>query len=251
MRGAWRIARVAGVDLYIHWSFSLLILLVVWQGLWSGREVVGILYILAALLLLFGCVALHELGHALAARYLQVKVKRVVLFLVGGFVQIQTNPQKPWHEFLISFAGPFVNLVIALCLAVILFIVDIRLFFGFFKAPHTMIDSIFLQAPFWQNPVLGLVIFLLFANSVLFFFNLLPTFPMDGGRLLRALLALFLPYVRATQWAIGFGQLFALFLIILAWSHRNFGLLVIALFVLAAGLPILLSQKRFPTGDEA
>lgn len=244
MKGAWCIARVAGVNLYVHWSFSLVILLVIGQGIWNKREWAGIIFILTALLLLFICVALHELGHVIMAVRLQVAVKSVVLLPVGGLAQIQSNREKPWQELLISAAGPFVNLVLALTLALTLLMVDARLLVGLLTAPRTMMDALFLQSTFWQSPVVDLMLFLLFANTVLCVFNLLPTFPMDGGRILRAILAMFLPYVRATQLAIAIGQIFAIFLVLIALRVRSMGLLFIALFVLVAGLPLLMRQRR-------
>jgi Zn-dependent protease len=244
MKGIWCVARVAGVNLYVHWSFSLVILLVVGQGIWHKREWAGIMFILLALLLLFVCVVLHELGHVLMAVRLQVAVKNVVVLPVGGLAQIQSSMEKPWQELLISAAGPLVNLLLTLTLALILLIVDARLLFGFFTAPRTVIDAIFLQTTFWQSPVMGLMLFLFFANTVLFVFNLIPTFPMDGGRLLRATLAMFLPYVWATQLAIVLGQIFAIFLVLTALRLRSMGLLFIALFVLVAGLPLLMQQRR-------
>ena len=244
MKSTWRIARMAGIDLHIHWSFSLVIFLVIGQGVSSGRELPGILFILAALLLVFGCITLHELGHAWVALRLNVIVRGVTLLPIGGVAQMQTLPQRPSHELLIALAGPAVNLGLALGLALLLLVFDMGLFFGFLASPRTMIDAIFLQAPFQQNPLLGLVIFLIFANAVLFLFNLIPTLPMDGGRVLRALLATSMPSMRATQLTLGIGQLMVIALVFSAFRLRSMGLILIAIFVFIVGLPMLAAGRN-------
>ena len=114
VKGYWRIAKVAGVDINIHWSFSVIILWMVWQGLFGRRELPGVIFISATLLLLFCCVALHELGHALMARRLDVVVKNIIILPVGGLAQVQSLPDKPLHDLLIAAAGPLVNLALAL-----------------------------------------------------------------------------------------------------------------------------------------
>ncbi len=244
MRGALRIAKVAGINVYIHWTFSILIFLVILQGIRSGRDTAGIIFILAALLLIFGCIIVHELGHALTALSLNTPVKRVVLLPIGGVTQIESSPDRPLDELLISIAGPLANLGLAILFGLIVFVADRNLFLGFLISPGVMIDSIFLHSPFGQYPALRMLLFLLFANVLLFVFNLIPTFPMDGGRILRATLSLFLPYVRATQLAIAFGQLFAVSLILIAINYRSPGLFFFGLFVILATLPTLLNQQR-------
>ena len=98
VRGSWRIAKVAGVDVNIHWSFSFIILWLVWQGIFGRRELPGVLFISATLLLLFGCVALHELGHAVMARRLNVMVKNIIILPIGGLAQVQSLPEKPLYD---------------------------------------------------------------------------------------------------------------------------------------------------------
>ncbi len=235
-------ARVAGVDFYIHWSFSLIILWVIFQGSLDGSNIQAISYTSVALLLLFGSVALHELGHVLIALRLNVLVRSVTLLPIGGLAHIQAVPQRPLHEMLIAAAGPLVNLGLAICFAAALFVTDSRPLLGLFLSPRLTAEAIFLHASFWQNPGQGLLMFLFLSNLILFVFNLIPTFPMDGGRILRATLAMFLPYIRATQIAIGLGQLTAVLMFCGALRMRNYTLIFIALLVLLAGLPVLMGQ---------
>ena len=244
MKGAWRLARVAGVDFYIHWTFWLLVPLGVWQG-FSGHGDAGAAgFILLALLLLFGCVALHELGHALMALRLSVVVRRVVLLPIGGLAQIQAVPHRPFHEFLIAAAGPFVNLGLAVGLLLLLALLDPALLGRLWSNPTITLETLFMRAPFWKSPLSGFFSFLIVTNFILFFFNLIPTFPMDGGRMMRALLALIVSYGRATQLTIGLGQLAILVLFWLAIYQHSLGLLFIALCVCLAGLPALLGSHR-------
>lgn len=244
MRGAWRVARLAGVDLYIHWSFSLILLWLAWLGLSGSLHVGRLNFIVLALLSLFGCVVLHELGHAWTARRLRVYVRSVTLLPFGGYVQIESPPQRPLHELLIALGGPLVNLALAAGLALSLLLLDPARLLTLLTSPHVVIDGIFLRAAALQTPAISLLLFLTFANATLFVFNLIPVLPLDGGRVLRALLAMWLPPWRATQLALILGQLFAIFLISLGLLLRSFGLLLLAIFVLIAGLPVLLNHRR-------
>jgi Zn-dependent protease len=128
-----------------------------------------------------------------------------------------------------------------------IFLAPARLF-TLLTAPQVVIDGIFLQATLTQTPALSLLLFLLFANATLFVFNLIPVLPLDGGRVLRAILAMWLPPWRATQLSLILGQLFAILLIITALALRSFGLLLLAIFVLLAGLPVLLNHRRLSRG---
>jgi len=235
VKGYWRIAKVAGVDINIHWSFSVILLWMVWQGLFGRRELPGVIFVSATLLLLFCCVALHELGHALMARRLDVVVKNIIILPVGGLAQVQSLPEKPLYDLLIAAAGPLVNLAIALG-AILLLVLLGRLNFllGFMASPDTVTEAI-LQSPTHQDALVGILIFILVANILLFAFNLIPAFPMDGGRILRAFLAIFLPYGRATWVAMLVGQIIAIILLLLAYPLRSFIFLFVGGLVLATG----------------
>jgi len=235
VKGAWRIAKVGGVDVNLHWSFSLLILWLVWQGFFGRRELPGVIFISVTLLLLFACVALHELGHALVARRLDVMVKNIIILPVGGLVQVQSLPEKPVYDLLIAAAGPLVNLAIALGATLSLVALGkFNFLMGFVASPDTVTEAI-LQSPTHPDALIGIIIFMLVANGLLCAFNLIPAFPMDGGRMLRAFLVMFLPYGQATWVAVLVGQLIAIILLLLAYPLRSFILVFLGGLVLATG----------------
>jgi len=232
IKGTWRIASVAGIDINIHWSFSFVILWMILHSAFTGQAWQSIIFVSVAMLLLFGCVALHELGHALTARWLDVEVKNILILPVGGLVQIQSSPDKPLSDFLIAAAGPLVNLVITFGTVSILIVLgEIRLLFGFLISPITVLEAI-AGSPFRQEIIVGLVVFLLLVNAILFIFNLIPAFPMDGGRILRASLALVMPYRQATRLARGLGRLVAILMLMAAFSLRSWELLFVGGLVL-------------------
>lgn len=210
-----RIARVAGIDVKIHVTF---LLLLAWIGLAYYAEggtdaaVAGVAFILA----LFGCVLLHEFGHALTARLFGIPTPDITLLPIGGVARMQRMPDKPGQEILVALAGPAVNVVIAAVL--------------FFVLGQTGDLS---QIQEFASPQVGLLPKLAIVNVWLVLFNLLPAFPMDGGRVLRAVLALFMRYSTATQVAARIGQGMA-FLFGLAGLFGNPMLLFIALFVYLA-----------------
>lgn len=245
MKGAWRLARIAGVDINVHWSFSLVILWILAQGILDQKELPNILFILMAVLLLFVCVMLHELGHAVAALWLRVEVKSITLLPIGGLARIQAVPERPVYEMLITGAGPLTNLVIALLLVPPYLLLNQQpLFSDLFTSPGTLLEATLHSSS--QEPAVGLMLFLLLANGILFVFNLIPAFPMDGGRILRAVLALFLSGRAATRIAIAVGQLIGLALILSAFWLRSPVLLLVALVIFLAGLPF-----RFNRPDPA
>lgn len=216
MFGSLRLARIAGIDVFLHWTFALLLVgafvffLFSGFGLWVALAGVGLI------LSVFFCVVLHEFGHALAARRYDVPTRDITLYPIGGVARLQRMPDHPWQEFVVAVAGPAVNVVIAGALAVVIFTLGQSFAPGLGLAePHTML----LQNLFWINVILVV-------------FNMLPAFPMDGGRVLRALLAMRMDYVRATQIAATVGQgmamLFGIFAIL---PPLNPFLLIIAVFV--------------------
>jgi Zn-dependent protease/CBS domain-containing protein len=240
MSWSFRIARIAGTDVKIHLTFFLLL---AWIGfayyLQGGTPAAleGILFIL----LLFLCVLLHEFGHALAARRYGIPTPDITLLPIGGVARLQRMPDKPSQELVVALAGPAVNVVIALILALLL--------------GRTTGLAELAQL---EDPRVSLLAKLLSVNIALVVFNLLPAFPMDGGRVLRALLALRLDYVRATQIAASIGQGFA-FLLGFWGLFTNPLLIFIAFFVylgasqeakvvqmreLAQGLPVSAAMVR-------
>lgn len=214
----WKLGKFAGIPINVHWSFWLLPLLVLMSASPAGGDVV---FRLAILFLIFGCVILHELGHALMARVFKVRTYDITLYPIGGIARLEHMPRGSLAETAIALAGPAVNVVIAAGLFVLQATVGALL--GNFS-------GLLLQT-------------LIYANVVLVLFNLLPVFPMDGGRVLRALLSAMLPYVQATKIAARIGQGFAL-LLALAGLYWGSTLILVAVFVFFAAQAELMMVRR-------
>lgn len=196
MKWSWRVGTLAGIDLKIHVTF---LLILGWIGLihWQAEGTVGaVVRGIVFILLLFACVVLHELGHALTARRFGVRTRDIILLPIGGVARMEKMPEKPAHELLVAIAGPMVNVVIAIVLYTLL-----QLGGWWMPLEQLAEDPELTRGPLLEQLVL--------VNVVLVVFNLIPAFPMDGGRVLRALLATRLPYVRATQVAASVGQALA------------------------------------------
>ncbi len=213
MKWSWKIGTLAGIELRMHVTF---LLLLGWVGAthWlAGRSVDAAVNGMAFILALFGCVLLHELGHSLAARRYGIPTRDITLLPIGGVARLERMPEKPAQELWVALAGPAVNVAISAVL------------FGWLSITHQW-------APLGQLHLASGPLFerLLVANVWLVLFNLIPAFPMDGGRVLRALLASRMEYVKATQIAAGIGQGLA-FVFGLIGLFGNPMLLFIALFV--------------------
>ena len=237
MRGSWRITRIAGIGIDVHWSFSFIILWVIIQSAFEARAIPNTIFVLVGVLLVFLCIILHEVGHALMALSLNLEVKNIILLPFGGLIQIESVPDKPGHELLIAMAGPLVNLALVLMLTPLLIIsLEPGLLNELAAAPITTVDTIIISF-FRENTLIGLIMLLLVANLILFAFNLIPAFPMDGGRILRAILTLFFPYWRATGLAVGVGMLIAILLMVVGYQRGNVGLMFIAVFIFIGARP--------------
>ena len=192
MKWSWTVGKLAGIEMRIHGTFLLLLGWVVLSHYIDGHGAAAMLMGLAFILALFACVVLHELGHALAARRMGIATRDITLLPVGGVARLERIPEAPPQELWIALAGPAVNLAIAAVL------------FVFLQLTHDWepVNRLRLTAgPFFER--------LLAANVSLVLFNLIPAFPMDGGRVLRALLATRMPYLKATRTAAAIGQGFA------------------------------------------
>jgi Zn-dependent protease/CBS domain-containing protein len=210
---SWKIAEIADIAVYVHATFFLL---VAWFGLAFWVELGSLTQMLsgvALLLSLFGCVLLHELGHALTARRFGVRTRQITLLPIGGIASLERSPDDPLQGLWITLAGPAVNLVIAIILLAVL------LATGTWTPLHRVTLT---EGPFLER--------LMIVNVSLLVFNMLPAFPMDGGRALRDLLATRLDEVRATRIAATLGQGMAALFAIIGWL-ANPMLLLIALFV--------------------
>jgi Zn-dependent protease len=238
MRMSWKLGRVAGIDVYLHPTF---LLLLAYIGAMQGGLVSVLLFSAT-----FGCVLLHELGHALMARRFGIETEDITLYPIGGVARLRRMPKAPGAELLIALAGPAVNGLIVLGLGTLRWL-------GVFGSPWSV------------SPVDEFVFELMLINFVLAVFNLIPAFPMDGGRVLRALLSGWLGRARATMVAAGLGRglalLFGLFSLYTAISGTNdWGLVHAALagfIYIAAGseLARVLAEERprdlfHPSGDD-
>ena len=213
MKWSWKIARIAGIDIYIHTTFVLLIYLVgisYWnqQGT-IGAVISGIGFILA----LFACVVLHELGHSITARRYGIQTRNITLLPIGGVATLEKMPEDPQQEINVALAGPAVNFLIAFALYIYLNLRNI---------PITTEEMSVTGGSYLYR--------LMIMNIFLGGFNLLPAFPMDGGRVLRAVLALRMDHALATQKAASVGQFLALGFGLMGLVYNPF-LVFIAVFI--------------------
>ncbi|MFW6170701.1 MAG: site-2 protease family protein [Planctomycetota bacterium] len=215
---SWKITEVAGIGIHVHWSFLILPLLIAGSELSAGSGVAVAVQAVVFVLAIFGCVLLHELGHALTARQFGVATHSITLLPIGGVANLDRIPREPLHELLIALAGPAVNVAIATALFMLLIAFGML---GSLPNVAAISNSFLLQ--------------LLLANVILVLFNLLPAFPMDGGRVLRSLLASFLSYSQATKIAAGIGQVMAGLFALVAIMSQQWLLLIVAMFVFFAG----------------
>ncbi|HZQ70773.1 MAG TPA: site-2 protease family protein [Terriglobales bacterium] len=189
MKWSWKIGTFAGIAVYMHATFVLLLGWIALTHWMQYQSLIPTLTGVAFILALFLCVVLHEYGHALAARSFGIETKDITLLPIGGLARLERIPDKPNQELWVALAGPAVNVVIAAALGVYLFLS------GHFQPVQQMglTHGAFLER-------------VMFANLFLVGFNMIPAFPMDGGRVLRALLAKRMEYARATRIAASIGQ---------------------------------------------
>jgi len=236
IRGVWRVGRLAGININLHWSFGLLGLWLGWQLFFGARNSGSVAWMTVILLALFGCVALHELAHAWTACRLGVMVKNVILLPFGGMAQIQALPHRPLADLLIAAAGPMMNFLIAAGGAATLALLGkLNFLTGFLASPQTVIEAM-LQPSFHWDKISGLIVFIVVINLILFGFNMIPALPLDGGRVGRALLAMLMPYRQATKIMRWFGPVVGLGLLAAAIPLRNIDLIFVGLIILLTAL---------------
>ncbi len=215
MKWQWKLGNFAGIDVFVHATF---LLIVGWYGLsgWLESRTIGaVIESVAFILLLFGIVVLHEYGHALTARRFGIQTRDITLYPIGGVARLERMPDNPWQELWVALAGPLVNVVLAAGL------------YAWLVFSHALVPLNLLSVNSGE-----LIERLMLVNVTLALFNLIPAFPMDGGRVLRALLALRFNYVRATRAAAIIGQGLA-FVFGLIGLFTNPMLVFIAFFVWA------------------
>ena len=213
MKWSLKLGRFAGIDVYIHTTFLLLIGWVAFTYWLQTRTMAGTLEGIAFLLVLFLCVVLHEYGHALTARRYGIRTRDITLLPIGGLARLERIPEKPIEEFWVALAGPAVKVVIAAALFIYLSVTRTL-------EPFTGLSMT--GGPFIER--------LMSVNLSLVLFNIIPAFPMDGGRVFRALIAMRTDYTRATHIAAAIGQGIA-FLFGFIGLFTNPFLVFIALFV--------------------
>jgi Zn-dependent protease/CBS domain-containing protein len=218
MKWSLYIGKPAGIKVFIHWTFILLVIWLSWMHLQQGHGLFEIIMGLIFLTALFACVTLHEFGHALAARRYGIGTLDINLLPIGGVARLESMPEDPKEELVVAIAGPAVNVAIAAGLYLIMLVLG--------------------QTDMELGPQITGSNFLadqLVINIILVLFNLIPAFPMDGGRVLRALLAFKIKRDRATRIAASVGQLLAIGFVFFGLFYNPW-LLFIGIFVfLGAG----------------
>lgn len=215
-RYSLHLGSVVGIHVFLHWTFFILIGWVILSHLNLQTQPLQIVYSVLFLLAVFVCITLHELGHALTAKHFNIKTHSIVLLPIGGIAQLETIPEKPKEELWIAVAGPLVNFVLAGMLFIVL-----KLFGLQNVSDLAAIDpSNFLSS-------------LMQVNILLALFNLIPSFPMDGGRVFRALLTFKLGHLNATRIAAVTGQLIAVGFILYGIIYNPF--LIFIGFLIFAG----------------
>ncbi|MFH1380628.1 MAG: site-2 protease family protein [Candidatus Omnitrophota bacterium] len=209
MRGSIRLFKVAGISINIHITFLLRLFLFLSMGIkW--------LFLLVAI---FFFVTLHELSHSLVAKRFGIDVKEITLLPIGGVASMAKIPDKPYQEFLISLAGPMLNIAV-----VVIFFIPLYYILG----PEVLFHSLSMQT------FPHVVAHIYWINLILAVFNLIPAFPMDGGRILRAILAQKMGYKKATRIAVNCGHIFALIFGYIGLVNGHIILIVIAVFIYMA-----------------
>lgn len=219
LKGSLVLGKIGGIKIVIHWTFTLLLIWVIFSTIQQGGNTAMAFFNILLILVLFLCVVLHELGHARMARRFGIPTRSITLLPIGGVASLEKMPEKPREELAVALAGPAVNLVIALLLMLVVPLARYRDFTQeqweqFFASPTP--DTF--------------LVYLLMANILLVVFNLIPAFPMDGGRVLRALLGFSFNRARATEIAARLGQAVSLIFLMLGLLFNPF-LVIIAVFV--------------------
>ncbi len=230
MKGSFKIGTIAGIGVFVHWTFSILIAFIIFSNYQAGHSAEQILWSLVFILSIFFAVFLHELGHALAAKRYKIQTKDITLLPIGGLARLERIPEKPKQELVVALAGPAVNIGLA------------------------VITGFFITLPDAENLTLQLTsgvnssnFFLTFfiVNIWLALFNLIPAFPMDGGRVLRAILSIYMKRNVATNIAARIGQLLAFGFVFLGFYSNPF-LIFIGFFIfLGAQAEAAYTQTKF------
>ncbi len=234
MKWSFRLTTISGTEVRIHLTFFILLAFVAMQGMAGGHGVAGALDAVVLVSAMFFCVLLHEFGHVFAARGYGIRTPDITLLPIGGMARLERMPRNPFHEFVVAVCGPMVNVAIAATIYLVVGVTtELDPEFQFHQPGH-----------FWEK--------LMVWNLFMVAFNMIPAFPMDGGRVFRAILAMFFDYSKATRWAASLGQGIALFVVLymLLSGHFQPVLLLIAFFIfMAAGQEANHVQQQEETRD--
>ncbi len=219
-RESAHLVTLLGIPIKVHWTFSFILVFIGYIAFTENLSFQATCSFGLYVFCLFTCVILHEYGHALMARYYGIQTTDIIISPIGGLARLENMPSKPVQELMVAIAGPAVNLVIATVILGILYLKGIR---GLMPDTDDFVLLI-------TNPI-GFLFMLLLMNIVLCLFNLIPAFPMDGGRVLRALLSLKLPRLIATFIAAMIGKSIAIGFVLFGAYHQIFALFFIGIFV--------------------
>jgi len=239
MRGSLKLFTLFGIPVHLHWSFGLIFLYATWIGYSNQMGMMGTIWLMGFFVALFGCVLLHEYGHSLTAKRYGVNTQDIILTPIGGIARLERMPEKPAQELLVAIAGPMVNVVIAILLlglSKLIFRGDSWEMFQWFLDQQFSFSAgessdVIEETGIEPTGLLFYMPVLLATNIALVLFNLIPAFPMDGGRVLRALLAMRLGRVRATRVAAIVGQVIAVLFVAFGLWNGAFTLALIGVFV--------------------
>lgn len=225
MGGSIPLFSVRGIIIRMHITFPLILIWAALQfGVFNRAGLSGAIFGVIVTLLLFAIVILHELGHSMAALYYGVPVKQIVLLPIGGVAQLGRIPEKPMQELVIAIAGPLVNFVLAIGLGLIGFLAGQEMGLRLWSELVANLGNLSFSSVFG---------YIFISNLFLGVFNLLPAFPMDGGRVLRAILATQMSYDRATTIAVFVGQSLAWLMGLWGFLSLSFFPILIAIFIFA------------------
>jgi Zn-dependent protease/CBS domain-containing protein len=218
MGGSIKVGRAFGIDVKVHWTFLLLLAFFGFTAYQNSGSLGSALVTVGVIVALFVCVLLHEYGHSLVAQRLGIEIADITILPIGGLARLKSLPEKPWDEVKIAIAGPLVNVVLAP-----LFFGAALLLGGGLTMPPNILEGV--------QSAAQVFVYLGFINVALVVFNLIPAFPMDGGRVLRGLLATRLGPVRATDISSAVGQFFAAAFFLIGLLSGNLLLALVAVFI--------------------
>ncbi len=223
-----------GIPVYLHWTFALIFVYILYHAWSTGLDTHDTLWLTGMFLSVFVCVVLHEFGHAIAARRYGVKTRDIVLLPIGGMARLERMPEKPWQELVVAVAGPLVNVIIAFFLitGIALMITPEEIEVLQAAMMSEMRGDAIEQTGIKISETIQFLTTLAFSNIILVLFNMLPVFPMDGGRVLRALLSMWVGRPRATMIASFIGIAFAACFVVYGIYQGQFTLALLGLFVI-------------------